>query len=186
MLIYLVRISHVHFSLLWYAFLIYSPRLHLIWWKLFFSGDDEPLHCEGGARRACFFFLCTCVHAICVFACVCLLPSLPFYVSLLSPLRTWQRSVMSAVLFTLECSIVWEMIGLRYSESGDESLLTLLISLIGLRWLSQPRSPPRTSYSCIAHHPQPSKPHQPTTPSQLKEAGGERDVLHVKGDGGKE
>lgn len=48
--IYLVWISGIHFSLLWYAFFIYSPWLPLIWWKLglpemmrFFTAKETSL-----------------------------------------------------------------------------------------------------------------------------------------------
>lgn len=150
MLIYLVRISHVHFSLLWYAFLIYSPGLHLIWRKLFFLEMMRLFTVKEAARWACFF-LCVCVS---------FLPFLPLSVSLLSPLHTWQWNITSAVLFTLECSIVFEMIGLWYSESG--------MSPCWHCWF-----PSFTCSDCLNYGAHPSLPNSSpllrSTPSQLKE-----------------
>ncbi len=114
MLIYLVRISHVHFSLLWYAFLIYSPGLHLIWWKLVFL---EMMRLFTVKEAELFFYVYVCIQYVCVCVCVCFLYFPPLSVSLFFPLRTWQRGIISAVLFTLECSIVLEMIGLWDGES---------------------------------------------------------------------
>lgn len=61
MLIYLVGISHIHFSLLWYAFLMYSPGLHLIWWKLVFLEMMRLFT----VKEACFYS-CMYVYNACI------------------------------------------------------------------------------------------------------------------------
>lgn len=62
MLIYLVGISHIHFSLLWYAFLMYSPGLHLIWWKLVFLEMMRLFTVKEACFYACTYVCMQCMH----------------------------------------------------------------------------------------------------------------------------
>lgn len=167
MLIYLVRISHVCFSLLWYAFLIYSPGLHLIWWKLVFLEMMRLFTMKEALVEVVFMCVCIVQYVLCVcvpsFSTGLCFPPLP------SSYLTAEHNKCSFIYIWMQHCLRDDWIIVQWEL--DVSLLTPLNSHSPLQWLSQPCSPPRASQ--LAAPPPPR-----STLSQLKERKKDA-VLHV-------